>query len=838
MSIAGRAARRLTAAYDAVVLQRPIATLLAVGLFVAMLAAFVPRFQLDASSQTLVMEGDEAVTFYRAVRARYESDDFLVVTYTPDEALFTEPALTRLEALRDALEELPHIAAVTTLLDVPVLDGLDASLTELPTEPEALTCNGPDRAQDCRRLLDSDLYRNLLVSPDGRTSGIRVEFDQDETYRAMQRERDQLRIKEQEEGLDEAERARMAGLDQGITERRVELREIETQAIANVRGVLEQFRDQAEIHLGGVPMIAVDSIAFVRSDLVVFGLAVGAFIVLILFVAFRQPRWVALPVLTCASSVVAMLGLLGLMGWPVTVVSSNFVSLLLILNLALCVHLVVRYRELHELHPDADQHTLVRDTVHSKFIPCLYTALTTMVAFGSLLVSGIRPVIDFGWMMVLGLAVAFTLSFTLFPAALVLLKAGTAPRLRNVTGAMTGALARGITARPGLTLLAGAVLAVVGVAGTFQLSIENRFIDYFKKSTEIYQGMRLIDEQLGGTTPLDVLVDAPAADPPGQEEEFEEPDFLAGFEELEVEGDSGIANSSYWMNSAGLREAKRIHEYLESLEGTGKVLSVSTAMEMFGALEPRVLTEDFFISVFYQRLPESVKEVLFDPYMSEDGNQLRFSIRVYESAPDLRRNQMLQEIERHLEEDMGYGADNIHLSGMMVLYNNMLQGLFRSQILTLGVVFGAIMVMFLVLFRSVRYSVLGILPNLLSAALVLGLMGWARIPLDLMTVTIAAITIGIGVDNTIHYVHRYQEEIRVDGDPWAAVMRCHTSIGRALYYTMITIVLGFSVLALSAFIPTIMFGLLTGLAMTAALVGNMTLLPVLLAKTERPQPGS
>jgi uncharacterized protein len=828
MSFVMRLERGLVEAYDQSVLRHPVATLLCVALLVGLLGSFAPRFQLDASSDTLVMEHDEAVRIYRAVRARYESDDFLVVTYTPAGGLFSERALGRLAELRDALLAIEQVEAVTTLLDVPLLDGLEVSLTDLPADPDELTCDGPDRAQDCRRAVDSGLYRNLLVSPDGATSGIRVDLRQDERFRVLQRERDQLRIKDQAEGLGADEQRRMAELDRRIAERGALVRDQEATAIAAVRGTLDRFRDEAVIHLGGVPMIAVDSIAFIRADLVNFGAAVAAFIVLILFISFRRPRWVVLPVLTCAATVVSMIGLLGLLGWPVTVVSSNFVSLLLILNLALVVHLIVRYRELHQLHPEHDQKALVRETVLSKFTPCLYTALTTMVAFGSLLVSGIRPVIDFGWMMVIGLGIAFILSFTLFPAALLLLKPGRPVELRNITGAITGALARAITARPGATLLAAAALAVAGISGTFQLSIENRFIDYFKKTTEIYQGMRLIDEQLGGTTPLDVLIDAPPTEP-----EDEDDDYLAEFELLdEFEEEAGIASTSYWLNSARLPEVRAVHEYLESLPGTGKVLSIATAMDMFGALEPRVLSEDFFLSVFYRRLPEAVKTALFDPYLSEDGQQVRFSIRIYESAPDLRRNEMLNEIQRHIAEEMGYGAERVHLTGMMVLYNNMLQGLFRSQILTLGVVFIAIMAMFLVLFRSWRFSTLGILPNLLSAALVLGLMGWARIPLDLMTVTIAAITIGIGVDNTIHYVHRYREEMAIDGDPWAAIARCHGSIGRALYYTTITIVLGFSVLTLSAFIPTIHFGLLTGFAMTAALLANMTLLPVLLAKTE------
>jgi uncharacterized protein len=821
-----RTQRFLIAAYDRAVIRRPVATLLVVAVLVTVLGAFAPYFELDASSETLVMEHDEALRFYRAVRAEYESDDYLIVTYTPHDGLFTEPALARLADLRDALLEIEHVRSVTTLLDVPILEGPELGLTELPADTAALSCDGPNRAVECRRVLDSPLYLNLLVGPDGDTTGLRVDLVQDPEFQALHDARDQLRLKDLREGLDAADRLELVRLDERIARRGAVLRKLEAEAIAAVRTVLERFRDGARIHLGGVPMIAVDSIGYIRSDLIVFGAAVLAFIIVILYVAFRSPRWVFLSLLTCAATVQSMLGLLGLLGWPVTVVSSNFVSLLLILNLSLVLHLIVRYRELHEQHPRASQRALVRDTVHSKFIPSLYTALTTMVAFGSLLVSGIRPVIDFGWMMVIGLAVAFFISFTLFPAALLLLKPGAPPRRRDITGAITRTLGRVVAARPGTTLAAAGLLAVFGVSGALQLSIENRFIDYFKDRTEISQGMRLIDEKLGGTTPLDVLIDAAAPEP---EDEIVEPDEFGLPEEFAE--DAGIAGASYWLNSRRLPEVRRVHEYLESLPGTGKVLSIATVMDLFGTLEPRLLRDDFYISLFYRRLPESVKSALFEPYLSDDGDQVRFSVRIYESAPDLRRNELLLEIHRHLAEELGYGVERVHLSGMMVLYNNMLQSLFRSQILTLGVVFAAILLMFLVLFRSPRYAVLGIVPNLLSASLVLGLMGWAGIPLDLMTVTIAAIVIGIGVDDTIHYIHRYREELRVDGDAWQAVSRCHGSIGKAMYYTSVTIVLGFSILVLSAFIPTITFGLLTGLAMTVALLANLMLLPVLLATT-------
>ncbi len=261
---------------------------------------------------------------------------------------------------------------------------------------------------------------------------------------------------------------------------------------------------------------------------------------------------------------------------------------------------------------------------------------------------------------------------------------------------------------------------------------------------------------------------------------------------------------------------------------TGKVVSLASIARILEQIDPRILHDDFALSVSYKRLDPDIKRDLFAPYLSEDGSQLRFSVRVFESDPSLRRAKLLRQIRTDLVEKFGLGDDQIHLTGMLVLYNNMLQSLFRSQILTLGAVFLAIMVMFLVLFRSIKTAMTAIIPNLVSASLVLGLMGWFGIPLDLMTITIAAITIGIGVDDTIHYVHRFRHEFRVDGDYWAAIGRCHSSIGRAIYYTSVTIMLGFSILVFSRFIPTIYFGVLTSLAMMVALLANITLLPLLI----------
>jgi hypothetical protein len=407
------------------------------------------------------------------------------------------------------------------------------------------------------------------------------------------------------------------------------------------------------------------------------------------------------------------------------------------------------------------------------------------------------------------------------------------PALReDLTAKITAFFANMIIGHGRQTLLLFSLLAVLSIMGTTRLTVENRFIDYYKKSTEIYRGMQVIDRQLGGTTPLDVIVDAPVTSMSATEDAWVDDEFAAIFDD-DSEADGGITARSYWFNRMRLDEVLAIHDYLDGLPETGKVISIGTSIRVIEQLDPALLDDNLGLSLAYRRLPEDVKAALFDPYLSADGDQLRFSIRVFESDPSLRRAELIEKIRQHLTSDMGLDDEQVHLTGMLVLYNNMLESLFRSQILTLGAVFVAIMLMFLALFRSLRIALISITPNMLSAAIVLGLMGWAGISLDLMTITIAAITIGIGVDDTIHYVHRFEYEFRTDGDYWAAIRRCHATIGRAMYYTSVTVMLGFSILALSKFVPTIYFGLLTGLAMLVALFANMTLLPVLLVEWGR-----
>ena len=822
--------------YDRLLLSRPWLSMLIIGLIVAFFSFHTGKFRLDASGDSLVLENDQTLNYYHAIKARYGSDDFLFVTYTPNKELFDETVLTDLQKLRDSLRTLQGVDSVISILDVPLINSPRMPLDEMRDSIRTLEKPDTDRHLARNELLSSPLYANLLISPDSGTTALQINMHRDETYYKLRNRRNQLREMRLDGELTAEQGDELARISQRFTAYNTESLERQSDLITEVRNIMAKHQERAKLHLGGVPMITVDSIDFIRHDLLTFGLGVLIFLIILLAVAFGKLRWVLLPLLTCFSSGVVMVGFLGLSNWPVTVVSSNFISLLLIITLSLTIHLIVRYQELHAQQPHACQHTLVLETVKKKLLPCFYTTTTTMVAFTSLLVSDIRPVIDFGWMMTIGMAVAFVITFTLFPASLMLLKPGQPSKKHNITGMITAFLGKLIESHGRVILTAFILLFLLSGVGINLLTVENRFIDYYKKSTEIYQGMELIDRKLGGTTPLDIVIDAPADiaehnDLELDSEELallEELDFDPDEFESEPQDDVGITASSYWFNSGKFKEIAAIHDYLDGLAESGKVLSIATSMEILASLDPRSLDDNFFLSVLYKKLPDEIRQILFTPYLSEEGDQLRFNMRVFESDVSLQRNELLEKIRQHLTTELALNNEQVHLTGMVVLYNNMLQSLFRSQILTIGVVFLAIFMMFILLFRDLKIAAITLVPNLVAAAMVLGLMGWFGIPLDLMTITIAAICIGIAVDDAIHYVHRFIAEYRNHKNYLVAVHRCHGSIGHAIYYTSVTVILGFSILALSNFIPTIYFGLLTGFSMLVALLANLTLLPLLL----------
>ena len=600
------------------------------------------------------------------------------------------------------------------------------------------------------------------------------------------------------------------------------------QVIAQVREAMNQHRQGTELFLGGVNMIADDSINFLKSDLRIFGSAVLVFLVITLWLIFRQIRWVLIPLVICFFSVVATSGFLGMFNWEVTVISSNFVSIQLIITMALTIHLIVRYREAVANHPDYSQHDLVLEATASMFIPCLYMVLTTVAGFCSLLLSGILPVINFGWMMSVGIFVSLFLTFLIFPALLIQMDK-LPPSIKSVHQFSLTKIMANLTEHRGRGIMLVSVLVMVlSCLGGAQLKVENAFINYFRESTEIYQGMKVIDQQLGGTTPLDVVVNFPASPQTTAPIKAAEGDEWSEMDDFEAEFKAEEGGAQYWFTSEKMAEVEKIHDYLNSLEVTGKVVSLGTMLKVGRVLNSGDPLDNFALALVYKELPERFRKIILDPYVSVENDQVRFSIRVVDSAPGLRRDAFIKQLKTELVTKVGLKPDQFQVTGMLVLYNNMLQSLFNSQILTLGAVIASLMVMFMLLFQSVKISLIAIFPNVLSVAVVLGFMGWAGIPLDMMTITIASISVGIAVDDTIHYIHRFREEFAEIGNYLETMHKCHRTIAYAMYYTSVTIIIGFSILVLSNFIPSILFGLLTGLAMVAAWLTALTLLPALL----------
>jgi uncharacterized protein len=812
----------LSKIYRKWVIEKPLASLILVLLVVGYFSSQIPNFKLDASAESLVLEDDDSLQYYRAISKSYGSDDFLIITYAPVKDLMSDAVLADLKSLSDELAGLDGVHSIDSILNVPLLNSPRVEISKLATDIRTLETLGVDRELARKELLESPIYKNLLLSPDGEVTIIRINFKRDEKYFSLMHVRDDLRNKKKQFGLNLDEGALFAKAQQEFRDYHSQVLDNEDLLISNVRDIMGRHREHAEMFLGGLPMITSDMIGFIEHDLETFGLGVLAFLVLMLSLFFRKFRWVALSMSCCVITILVIVGFLGLMDWRVTVISSNFVSILLIITMSLTTHLIVRYRDINDSNPGQSQKELVWQTVSLMAQPCFYTVITTIVAFCSLLVSGIRPVIDFGWIMTSGISLAFILIFIFFPAVLVLLKPEAPGSGKDRTKVFTLSIATFTNCNRNIILFGSLLLALVSVIGVSKLEVENRFIDHFKSNTEIYQGMEVIDQKLGGTTPLDIVIN------PDQKyfdylkeanEEVDDDPFAEASEEVE---------SNYWFNSNMLDRVEKIHDYLDSLPEVGKVQSISTLIKVFTQLDKGRKPDDYDLVLIRKLMPESVKESLVNPYLAPDANQIRINMRLIESDPTLRRTQLIEKIRNYLVETLNFAPETIHFTGMVVLYNNMLQSLYRSQILTIGVVFFAIMFMFMILFKSLSLAFIGIIPNLLAAATVLSLMGWLSIPLDMMTITIAAITLGIAVDNTIHYIHRFQKEFKVDQNYLASMNRCHGSIGKAMYYTSLTITLGFSILALSEFMPTIYFGLLTGAAMVIALVGALTLLPLLI----------
>ena len=766
------------------------------------------NFQLDASSDTLILDDDRDLKKYRQIVETYSAKDFLIITLTNNNKIITKNNIKFIKTITSEIKDLNWVDSVQSILDVPLLTVNNQNLSDLVNEILTIESPNINLTEAEKEILESPIFKNLILSEDATTTGIIVYFKENKEYQNLIKERDSLKNKEILNNSDKEKKIIIENKYQNEKKLVDAERHLN---ITEIRKIIDNFNTSSiEMHLGGVSMIADDTISFVKNDILIFGIGAFIFILLVLYFIFRNITWMFVSIANCAYCLIVMVGAVSLLNWKATVISSNFIMLVMILSLSMTVHIVVRYRQFMNDYSYLDNTKILIKCLEKMYRPCLFSALTTIFAFATLYTSEIKPVMDFGLMMCVGLSITYLTSFTFLPAMITKLNLKKLDfnqhnNERNIFLFLS-------TQFPWLLILSFFLILCLGVYGTTKLKVENSFVDYFKKDTEIYKGMKLIDEKLGGTTPLDIIV---------QFEESlveDEDDFL----DFGIEYDP----ADYWFNQEKMNTIKKIHDHLEEYEYSGKVLSLASLIRTAEKLNDGKDFDTLELAILYKKLPIELKEQILSPYVSIDQNQARITMRIIDTHNNLRRNDFINQLNSYL--DTNFKNTDVSVSGVLVLYNNMLQSLFDSQIKSLVIVMLGIFIMLLILFKSLKIAAITIAPNIIACFAILGIMGILGIPLDLMTITIAAITIGIAVDNCIHYVYRYQEYFSDTKDHLETIKMCQNSVGRAIQNTSITIIIGFSILIFSNFYPTIYFGIFTALAMFIALIGSLTLLPILL----------
>ena len=784
------------------------------------------NFELDASADTLLIENDPDLIFLRELNKKYKSEEFFIITYTPKNSN-TKETIKELEKLVTEINNFQWISKSISVINAPLLQSTNEPLMDRIKNLKYITSNKVDTNKAIKELTTSPVYKNLIISEDSKTFGIVAFLKDNKPYLEAIDTKSKLLLSKKMNKQD------LELINQNLKI----LQKQHSKNISNyntsIKKLINKYRSNAEIRLSGIPMIADDMISYIKNDIVIFGFGVFLFIIFTLWYVFKNINWVIFPLLNCLLAITLMVGFLSTVGWKVTVISSNFIALMLILTMSMNIHYLVRYMQVDGEEFNSEDlikktHHRIEQTSSSIFFPILYAVLTTICAFLSLVFSEIKPVIDFGWMMTIGLIISFVTTFLFLPTLIKVFKPPLSENLKS-SDSKIARIFLNISNKNKFIYLTSISLIIISFLGISKLKVENSFINYFDKDTEIYKGMKNIDEKLGGTTPLEIILKFKAKKT-NNDDSFlgsnssKEDGFLGG-------GTSQNDNSKYWFTRDKIDRIVNIHNYLEDQPEIGKVLSFSSILSIAESLNNNKKLGSLEMGVLYEKLPDNIKEQIIKPYISIKDNEARITMRIKDSKKDLRRKELINRIQNDLQKKFKINSDEFKLAGVLVIFNNLLQSLFDSQIKTLGIVMIGIFIMFLVLFRSIKLSIIGIIPNLIAATFVLGFIGILNIPLDMMTITIAAITIGIAVDNSIHYIYRFKfEKEKNNIETYQITNNCHQSVGKAIISTSLTIIFGFSILIFSNFIPTIYFGLFTGLAMLTALFLVLTLLPNLLNK--------
>ena len=797
--------------------------LLFIGLISLISGLGLSNFKLDASSDALVLENDESLKSYREAEDEFGDSSFLIVTYEPNKELFSDYSINRIANLENDLKNIDGVDSVLSLLDAPIFFQPRVGLSQVADNLKDLTDENIDLELAKDEIVNNPIYKELIISKDGKTTAMQVVLRGNNEYDELIKERyDFLEVLDSKEPLTSKNKL---DLKNNLTNINTRISEINNQEsdfnkilITNIRNTLDKYKEDATIYLGGPSMIATDMMDYIEADLMVFGTAVALIFALMLYLFFGSIWLVVLPLMNASLATFITAGFLGYMDWKISVVSSNFIALLLILTISLTVHLLVK---INEIKKDTDFRTAIVKGYDQMFAPCFFAALTTAVAFLSLTFGELKPVIEFGKMMAFGISIAFILTFTFLPCILYLIYK---PKTKDFLSIYKVTRSLLSFSQKNRTFIASSFLVIFITLcfGISKLQVENRFIDYFDKNTEIYKGMYEIDSKLGGTATLDIIISQP-------EDNFESIKIEDDFFDDDLFEDENSSAAGYWWNIYSLNKLEDIHDYLDSIPEIGKVLSVASGVKLARQINDGEDLNDLELALLRSVLPEDIRESLLYSYINKDDSVVRISTRVNESSTSLNRKDLLDKINHDLKNEFNLKESEYEITGLAVLYNNMLQSLFQSQIGSLLIVFAVISAMLFLIFRSFKVMIIGLVPNIFVASSVMGLLGLLNIPLDIMTITVAAISVGMAVDNTIHYIYRYKKELKKNGSD-IALKNAHSTTGRAIFYTASTIAAGFCILSLSNFFPTVLFGVFTSIAMMLAFLCSLTLLPNLLVK--------
>jgi len=791
-----------------------IAAILAILLIIISIF-FSFSIKLDASSDTLILKNDKTFEYYEYYNNIFPSRNFLILAIKSSE-IIDQKYLQNIFEINQKIKNLKNVESTFTIIDAPILLSNNISLADLNnSEIDTILNSKIDNKIILDEFSNSPIFKDQLVNKDKNLSSIII-------YINTNNDLVKLKNQKKEKKLSKLE---LKELNKKYILEKNKYNKNRDELIIDIRKTISTENDNYVYYLGGIDMIASDTISFVKKDITTFGIAVLIFIILVLLLIYRDLKWVIIPLISTIYSVIFMTGFVGFMKWEITAISSNFISLMLILSISMNIHIVNHYR-IH--YSDKSIKNKIYYTISKMFWPCLYTALTTIVAFGSLLFSNIKPVIDFGFIMVFALFFIFLSSFTILPLIISYFPKIKEEKIKKFY-ILNWFYKKAITSTYRIFFI-NLIFIFISIYGINKLNVENSFINYFKSDTEIYKGMKLIDTELGGTTPIDIVI------------KFKDDEINNNFidNETSIDDDTLLEDEIFldddifeeniseksWFTNDKMITIKKIHQYLETRNEIGKVQSIYSLIDMGNLINKNELT-NFEISILYKEIPENYKEILIKPFLSIENNMVKINARIRDSN-EINRNDLIVEIKNYIKSEFN-NIESFEVNGLLVLYNNMLQSLFDSQIKSFGIILFAIFLMFLILFQSFKLSIFGMIPNIIASTFVLGLIGNLGVPLDIMTITIAAITIGIAVDNTIHYIYRINET-KNNNSIEESIKIAHNSVGNAVLTTSLTIAFGFSVLILSNFIPTILFGLFTSIAMILAMLGVLITLPSIIYK--------